>query len=466
ERREMQGWLVKLAFLLTFGTVAATAFVQSRPGTSSEPSVRSKSLGDAPQPLPEDTPFRWLSSASSHALTAGAVLGLVLALAQAPAVRAEDRYADVESQVVLAASPSPAKEKAKKELLADAKKVDEFTKTKVRTTKDDLLKYTEGSTMDALGTEFNDVRPARSKVRKSLQKESGGFKLAGLPDLPSFGLPSLPSAPGVAAPELSGDAGVGIASGAAVALALPALGVAGVVNSRISEKQREDAERRAREANALPVGPILTVAGVGAAALVAGSVISSIGDSFGSEKVVQEVVTTTAPAKARRDHASADKEAADKAAADKAAADKAAAEKAAADKAAADKAEAEKKAAADKAAADKAAADKAAADKAAADKAAAEKAAADKAAADKAEAEKKAAADKAAADKAAADKAAADKAAADKAAAEAKAKADKAAADKAAAPKAAAEPAAPEPEVAQSKKVSRKGYFNYMRDKK
>ena len=94
---------------------------------------------------------------------------------------------------------------------------------------------------------------ARSKVRKSLQKEpctnslhcaetlggasgrqeSGGFKLAGLPDLPSFGLPSLPSAPagqlgqlrsrlslccepseGVAAPELSGDAGVGFASGA------------------------------------------------------------------------------------------------------------------------------------------------------------------------------------------------------------------------------------------------------------
>ncbi|CAE7553425.1 unnamed protein product [Symbiodinium microadriaticum] len=438
----MQGWLVKLAFLLTFGTVAATAFVQSRPGTSSEPSVRSKSLGDAPQPLPEDTPFRWLSSASSHALTAGAVLGLVLALAQAPAVRAEDRYADVESQVVLAASP--AREKAKKELLADAKKVDEFTKTKVRTTKDALLKYTEGSTTDALGTEFNDVRPARSKVRKSLQKESGGFKLAGLPDLPSFGLPSLPSAPGVAAPELSGDAGVGFASGAAVALALPALGVAGVVNSRISEKQREDAERRAREANALPVGPILTVAGVGAAALVAGSVISSIGDSFGSGEVVQEVVTTTAPAKA-----SADKAAADKAAADKAAADKAAAEK--------------------KAAADKAAADKASADKAAADKAAAEKAAADKAAADKAAAEKKAAADKAAADKAAADKAAADKAAADKAAAEAKAKADKAAADKAAAPKAAAkapEPAAPEPEVAESKKVSRKGYFNYMRDKK
>ena len=28
------------------------------------------------------------------------------------------------------------------------------------------------------------------------------------------------------------------------------------------------------------------------------------------------------------------------------------------------------------------------------------------------------------------------------------------------------EPAAPEPEVAESKKVSRKGYFNYMRDKK
>ncbi|CAE7825404.1 unnamed protein product [Symbiodinium sp. CCMP2592] len=456
--RRAQGLVAMLAVLLTFGTVAATAFVQSRPGASSEPSVHSKSLGDAPQPLPEETPFHWLSSASSHALTAGAVLGLVLALAQAPAVRAEDRYADVESQVVLAASP--AREKAKKELLADAKKVDEFTKTKVRTTKDALLKYTEGSATDALGTEFNDVRPTRSKVRKSLQKESGGFKLAGLPDLPSFGLPSLPSAPGVAAPELSGDAGVGIASGAAVALALPALGVAGVVNSRISEKQREDAERRAREANSLPVGPILTVAGVGAAALVAGSVISSIGDSFGSEQVVEEVVTTAAPSKAADDKAAADKAAAEK----KAAADKAAADKAAADKAAADKAAAEK-AAADKAAADKASADKAAADKATADKAAADKAAADKAAADKAAAEKKAAADKAAADKAAADKAAADKAAA-----EAKAKADQAAAEKAAAQKAATkapEPAAaPETEVAESKKVSRKGYFNYMRDKK
>ena len=47
-----------------------------------------------------------------------------------------------------------------------------------------------------------------------------------------------------------------ICRGAAVSLALPAVVVAGAVNSRIQEKKREDAERRAREA-ADPTGSIL-----------------------------------------------------------------------------------------------------------------------------------------------------------------------------------------------------------------
>jgi len=379
---------------------------------------------------------------------------MVFAVTQA-SVRAEEMkaFGDLESQVTVAKIDRDIKVK---ELKADAQKVDEFTKSKVRTSEEKFREFTKDFDTKFASTE-RSIRAGpgvRSVVRKSLQKEKpSGITFTGFEGLPS--LPALPALPSLSLPGLGGgsggappteDAALGVLSGAAISLGVPAVLAAGAVNNRIQEKKREDAERKARE-KADSTGSILTaVAGIGAAVVVGNFILTNLPAEAPPKQALSVQTTTTQ---------SADTAAAQKAAAAKAAADKAAAEKAAADKAAADKAAADK-AAADKAAADKAAADQAAADKAAADKAAADKAAADQAAADKAAADQ-AAADKAAADKAAADKAAADKAAADKAAA------DKAAADKAAAAKVET-PAAPESTTA---KIAKKGgYFAYMKEKR
>ncbi|CAK9117533.1 unnamed protein product [Durusdinium trenchii] len=464
---ELSRSLVKLAGLVAF-CFAGHAFVNGRFTSMAKPAKTGHDVGTTNVPKPSDA-AEWLWSTTGHALSVGAALGMVFALTQASA-RAEDTLSwDLESQVTVAlkdkgqekVTVAPPigidKEAKKKQLEADQKALDKFTKGgKVRDSEDKLAEYKKDLENDLASTEryIRAGAGVRSVKRKSLQKEKTDAPLfTGLDGLPSISLPeiSLPSislpgggsvTPSFAAP--GEDAAVGILSGAAVSLGLPAVVVAGAVNRRIQEKQREEVERKARE-RADPTGAILTtVAGLGAAVVFGNALLASIPQA----KVVEKapIVTTAKPA---ADDSAAKKAAADTAAADKAAADKAAADKAAADKAAADKA------AADKAAADKAAADKAAADKAAADKAAADKAAADKAAADKA------AADKAAADKAAADKAAADKAA--EAAAAARAAAEKAAADRAAA--AAKVEAAPAPETTQGKIAAKGGYFAYMKSK-
>eukprot|EP00913_Durusdinium_trenchii_P035377 g33106.t1 len=422
-----------------------------------KPAKTGHDVGTTNVPKPSDA-AEWLWSTTGHALSVGAALGMVFALTQASA-RAEDTLSwDLESQVTVAlkdkgqekVTVAPPigidKEAKKKQLEADQKALDKFTKGgKVRDSEDKDLENDLASTERYIRAGAG----VRSVKRKSLQKEKTDAPLfTGLDGLPSISLPEI-SLPSISLPG----------GGAAVSLGLPAVVVAGAVNRRIQEKQREEVERKARE-RADPTGAILTtVAGLGAAVVFGNALLASIPQA----KVVEKapIVTTAKPA---ADDSAAKKAAADTAAADKAAADKAAADKAAADKAAADKAAADK-AAADKEAADKATADKAAADKAAAHKAAADKAAADKAAADKAAADK-AAADKAAADKAAADKAAADKAAADKAAeaaAAARAAAEKAAADRAAA--AAKVEAAPAPETTQGKIAAKGGYFAYMKSK-
>jgi len=348
--------------------------------------------------------FLW--SATGQALSAGAALGLVFALNQAP-VQAVDgqTFGDLESQVTVAKVDKDSKV---------------FRDQKGRKYKMATPKVLQAEKVGGLG-----------EKRKSRKDKFTGFALPALPALPLPALPALPlpSLPGGGGPGPGGpggageDAAVGLLSGAAVSLGVPAVVVAGAVNSRIQEKKREDAERRAREA-ADPTGTILTaVAGVGAAVLVGNAILTNLPEAEEPEKT--PVVAT----------------AADKAAAEKAAADKAAAAKAAADKAAAEKA------AADKAAAAKAAADKAAAEKAAADKTAGEKAAADKAAAEKAA--------KAAAEKAAAEKAAAAKAAADKSASE-----------KAVQKKVESAPAPPSGEESIRSKIAKKGgYFAYMKEK-
>ncbi|CAL1134856.1 unnamed protein product [Cladocopium goreaui] len=441
--------------------LASHAFVSGRSGLERKPTKTGYEVqrGNAAKLFDDASDLLW--SATGQALSVGATLGMVFAVTQA-SVRAEEMkaFGDLESQVTVAKIDRDIKVK---ELKADAQKVDEFTKSKVRTSEEKFREFTKDFDTKFASTE-RSIRAGpgvRSVVRKSLQKEKpSGITFTGFEGLPS--LPALPALPSLSLPGLGGgsggappteDAALGVLSGAAISLGVPAVLAAGAVNNRIQEKKREDAERKAREkVDSAATGSILTaVAGIGAAVVVGNFILTNL-PAEAPPKQAPSVQTTTTQ--------SADTAAAEKAAAAKAAADKAAAEKAAADKAAADKAAADK-AAADKAAADQAAADKAAADKAAADKAAADQAAADKAAADQAAADK-AAADKAAADKAAADKAAADKAAADKAAAD-KAAADKAAADKAAAAKVET-PAAPESTTA---KIAKKGgYFAYMKEKR
>eukprot|EP00435_Cladocopium_sp_Y103_P034395 s526_g8.t2 len=361
--------------------LASHAFVSGRFGSDRKPAKTGYEVqrGNAAKLFDDASDLLW--SATGQALSVGAALGMVFAVTQA-SVRAEEMkaFGDLESQVTVARID---KTKKVTELKADAKKVDEFTKNKVRTSEEKFREFTKDLDTEFASTE-RSLRAGpgvRSVVRKSLQKEKpSGLSFTGFEGLPS--LPALPALPSISLPGLGGGSGGAPpsenAAVAAISLGVPAVLVAGAVNNRIQEKKREDAERRARE-KADSTGSILTaVAGIGAAVVVGNFILTNLPpEAPPVQKTTTQSADTAAAQKAAAAKAAADKAAAEKAAADKAAADKAAADKAAADKAAADKAAAEKaaKAAADKAAADKAAADKAAADKAAADKAAAEKAA-------------------------------------------------------------------------------------------
>ncbi|CAJ1456887.1 unnamed protein product [Effrenium voratum] len=451
----MERSFCRLAALLAFGCLASQAFLHGRFGPFSSPAkqavherdVDAKSVKLSPaawgqciapcwkiscdrslQASSESSESWWLS-ASSHALSAGAVLGLVFALTQAP-VSANDsmQFADVESQVTIA---KKSKEEKKKELEANAQKVEKFTKEKVRTAQDEFRKKYGNADTETASAD-GGLRSARAGPglrivpRKTLQKakESAGLTFTGLPDLPSVELPTIEG----------GEAPLGLASGAALSLGIPAIAALATVNSRIEEKKRQEAARRAREA-ADPTGTIVTaVAGLGAAAIVGNAVLGSL--SSMPPPSLPALPSLPSPP-ATSEAAPASQDAAKLAAAAKAAAQKAADEA----KAAADKAAAETKAAAEKAAAQKAAADKAAAEKAAADKKAAEQ-------------------------KAAADKAAAEKAAAQKAAPAAPKPAPAVTPPTPAAPPPAATETKAEPEPSTtSQKIAKKGYFAYMKEK-
>ncbi|CAJ1456888.1 unnamed protein product [Effrenium voratum] len=431
----MERSFCRLAALLAFGCLASQAFLHGRFGPFSSPAKQAVHERDVDaksvklSPASSESSESWWLSASSHALSAGAVLGLVFALTQAP-VSANDsmQFADVESQVTIA---KKSKEEKKKELEANAQKVEKFTKEKVRTAQDEFRKKYGNADTETASAD-GGLRSARAGPglrivpRKTLQKakESAGLTFTGLPDLPSVELPTIEG----------GEAPLGLASGAALSLGIPAIAALATVNSRIEEKKRQEAARRAREA-ADPTGTIVTaVAGLGAAAIVGNAVLGSL--SSMPPPSLPALPSLPSPP-ATSEAAPASQDAAKLAAAAKAAAQKAADEA----KAAADKAAAETKAAAEKAAAQKAAADKAAAEKAAADKKAAEQ-------------------------KAAADKAAAEKAAAQKAAPAAPKPAPAVTPPTPAAPPPAATETKAEPEPSTtSQKIAKKGYFAYMKEK-
>jgi len=313
-----------MAGLLTF-CLASHAFVHGRFASMAKPAKPSPEMSakKTSQIFDDASDFLW--SATGQALSAGAALGLVFALSQAP-VQAVDgqTFGDLESQVTVAKIDKDSKV---------------FRDTKGRKYKMATPRVLQAEKVGGLG-----------EKRKSRKDKFTGFALPALPALP---LPALPALPALPLPSLPGgggpgpggageDAAVGLLSGAAVSLGVPAVVVAGAVNSRIQEKKREDAERRARE-KADPTGTILTaVAGVGAAVLVGNAILTNLPEAKAPKKTP---IVATATDKAAAEKAAADKAAAAKAAADKAAAEKAAGEKAAADKAAAAKAAADKSAA-------------------------------------------------------------------------------------------------------------------------
>lgn len=123
--------------------------------------------------------------------------------------------------------------------------------------------------------------PPAPEAKVPAQPESPALSLPGLPavSLPSFSVPEF-SAPVLSVPASSQPrAGpspdpLGIATGAALSLGTPALVVSSIVSKRIAEKQKEEALRRAREAESLPVGQLLAgAAALGAAAVVASSAL-------------------------------------------------------------------------------------------------------------------------------------------------------------------------------------------------
>eukprot|EP00435_Cladocopium_sp_Y103_P034578 s526_g8.t5 len=181
--------------------LASHAFVSGRFGSDRKPAKTGYEVqrGNAAKLFDDASDLLW--SATGQALSVGAALGMVFAVTQA-SVRAEEMkaFGDLESQVTVARID---KTKKVTELKADAKKVDEFTKNKVRTSEEKFREFTKDLDTEFASTE-RSLRAGpgvRSVVRKSLQKEKpSGLSFTGFEGLPS--LPALPALPSISLPGL------------------------------------------------------------------------------------------------------------------------------------------------------------------------------------------------------------------------------------------------------------------------